>query len=180
MKRILFLVLLSLALLMGAVACQEIDIPRWDVSENTYEDFVFSTEGVLTLNSSSASEVTAALNFWTAVDGEQFDGLESVRVRFTFDKMPCKVSKNHVDLSAKGFPGWVVCTKTYRGEDHVGSQGQPGKFYFDTRLRRDMYPFGYDSHLCNGDKLTGNWTIRFEADNGARLVFKARSMEVRN
>ena len=173
MKRILFLVLLSLALLMGAVACQEIDIPRWDVAENTYEDFVFSTEGVLTLNSSSASEVTAALNFWTAVDGEQFDGLESVRVRFTFDK-------NHVDLSAKGFPGWVVCTKTYRGEDHVGSQGQPGKFYFDTRLRRDMYPFGYDSHLCNGDKLTGNWTIRFEADNGARLVFKARSMEVRN
>ncbi len=180
MKRILFLVLLSLALLVGAVACQEIDVPRWDVPENTYEDFVFSTEGVLTLKSSSVSEVTAALNFWTAVDGEQFDSLESVRVRFTFDKMPCKVSKNHVDLSAKGFPGRVVCTKTYRGADYVGSQGQPGKFYFDTRLKRDMYPFGYDSQLSDGDKLTGNWTIRFEADNGTRLVFKVRSMEVRN
>lgn len=174
MKRILFLVLLSLALFVGTVACQEIDVPNGDVQENTYSDFVFPTEAVLSLKTATASEVTAALNFWTASDGD----LESVQIRFVFERVPCKANKQRVTLSANGLSGRVHCYKYYRYWDKAGSESLPGKFYFDARLNRTMNRFGDEAHLGEGDKLTGNWTIRFEADNGTKLLFKVSSVEI--
>lgn len=165
--------IISLVILMAISACQDID--NWkDVPENTYSNYTFPTESVLSLKTSTSSEITAALNFWTASDGD----IESVQIRFVFEGMPCKANKQRVTLSVNGLPGRIQCFKYYRYWDKAGSESLPGKFYFDARLNRSMNRFGDEAHLGEGDKLTGNWTIRFESDNGARLLFKVTNVDI--
>lgn len=165
--------IILLVFLMLISACQDLDTWK-DVPENTYSDFVFPTEGVLSLKVSTASEVTAALYFWTPLEGD----LESAELRFIFEGMSCKANKKHVTLSADNLSGTVTCFRQYRGKDKVGSESLSGKFIFNANLGRTMYQFGDVSHLGKGDKLNGNWTVRFEADNGTRLLFKASSVDV--
>ena len=93
-----------LVFLMVISSCQDLDTWK-EVPENTYSDFVFPTEGVLSLKVSTASEVTAALYYWTPLEGD----LESAKLRFIFEGMSCKANKQHVTLSADNLPGYVTC-----------------------------------------------------------------------
>ena len=175
---------------MGIAACQNLDswegsLPENVLIEQTGSKIVFSHNGKLSLNAISDNVISARLVLQAeAIDNTDakghfsWDTLYHANYSFYFNDIPCHVNKNSVHLASKGLLGKGQCRLWYRGSDHTGTQAMSGSFYFDERLDREMNPFGWESRLGEGDKLTGDWVIRFETDDGTRLLFRVSSVEI--
>lgn len=181
--------IITLALLIGAAACQEIDVPRWDVPENYFKveqgtEVVFSREGELSLKSVSGAKVSLRMCLQAEEIGRSEGNLilTHAKMFFDLDDMSCRINKNKAHLYADNLPGSITCTEYYYHPNitvtKVASERLSGKYIFDVKLGRIMNQFGEESRLCEGDKLTGDWTIHFEADDGTRHLFKVSSVDI--
>lgn len=180
------IIAIAVLMLMG-MACQELNEGNRDVSENHYlsesgYDISFSKAGTLYLRQSSESNVSAILHLCsdsiTALATDS-DLLEQARIWFSLDSLPCRISKKVIRLSANGLPGKVYCYQLFQGYDKIGHETLSGLYYFDVKLDRHMNPYGVEAtHLCQGDKISGLWTIRFVSDEGTTLLFKVSSVDV--
>lgn len=182
--------LISLMLLMGIAACQNLDSGEGSLPENSFFEktgskIVFSHEGKLSLNAISDTMISAQLLLQAeAIDNADakghfsWDTLYHANFSFYFKDIPCHVNKNKVHLVSKGLRGSCQCRLWYSGSHKTGTQAMSGYFYFDERLNREKSLYGWESRLGEGDILTGDWVIRFEADDETRLLFKVRSVEI--
>ena len=170
--KIRFLILFSV--LLGMASCQSFDVWNWEAPENTFSDTVFPAEGILALESSTDSRITANLRLsvnYGYSDSPAWNAVEGVEIRFDLVDAPCKVTKNKAHLYADVLPGTVRIFKSYYGFDKVSTVSISGNYSFDVKLDRSASDHGWDSHLCAGDRLHGNWIIRFESEKGERLYF---------
>ena len=179
MKRLLIL----FSVLLGVASCQSFDVWNWEGPENTFSETVFPSEGVLTLVSSADSRITANLSLSVHYDysgDPAWDAVEGVEIRFDLVDAPCKVTRNKAHLYADVLPGTVRIFKSFYGYDKGSTVSISGNYSFDVKLDRSATDHGWDSRLCTGDRLHGNWIIRFESEKGERLYFKITDVDVRS
>lgn len=110
--------IITLALLIGAAACQEIDVPRWDVPENYFKveqgtEVVFSREGELSLKSVSGAKVSLRMCLQAEEIGRSEGDLilTHAKMFFDLDDMSCRINKNKAHLYADNLPGSITCTQ---------------------------------------------------------------------
>lgn len=169
--------------MIGVTSCQTFDVWNWGAPENTYSDIVFPCEGVLALVSSTDSRITANLRLSVNYDYSgtpAWGEIVGVEIQFDLVDVPCKVTKSKTHLSANILPGTVRLLKGYYGYDQTPSVRISGTYSFDVKLDRFASVYSWDSHLCAGDRLRGNWVIRFESEKGEQLYFKITDVTVQN
>ena len=167
--------ILSLLLLLICSSCYDLD--RQTIPDNTFSGIVFPSACVLSIHASFSSDITASLKFWAEVEKPD-EYCCYATLRFRFDGVSCSAKKTQALLHADELPGTIVCHKYYRERDHSAEESLSGAFSFNSKMRRSMNPFGNRFKLGEGDKLSGIWIIRFEAEDGSLYLFKVTDVEI--
>lgn len=174
MKRIITIIA---AILVVSPSCQKIDVWDWEVPENTYEGLLFPSEGVLSINAATDPGMSASLILVADDNVRPMNEIVSAEIRFEWEGMPYKVKADKIRFQADGLPGRVKCIEVRRGEDKASTIVWAGKYSFDTELSRHS-EYGWEDRLSSGDRLSGEWMLRFESDDGNRLLFKVSEIQV--
>jgi len=169
-----------LSALLLCTSCQKADVWTWSVEENAYDGIVFPGKALLSLNSSSESQLEAILSveYKEAVSSGREGDLDIAQIWFDLKDIPVRVTRSGVYLKAGEFPGTIRYFKRYYGLCVSSLTVLSGKYSFTARLNREESHYSWDNKLADGDRLSGEWTIHFESDEGERLLFKLTDIQV--
>ena len=172
--------LMLLSALLLCASCQKADVWTWSAEENAYDGIVFPGKALLSLNSSSESQLEAILSveYKEAVSSGREGDLDIAQIWFDLKDIPVRVTRSGVYLKAGEFPGTIRYFKRYYGLCVSSLTVLSGKYSFNARLNREESPYSWDKKLADGDRLSGEWIIRFESDEGERLLFKLTGIQV--
>ena len=171
-------ILIIVTLLTILSACQRIDVWDWDNPANTYNEVSFPAEGVLVIDDSNESRLSARLCFTVDNDGDSWNDLVRAEIWFDLEGLPCSICANKIRLQADCLPGKVRYFEVRRGLDKASTVSWSGKYSFDAKLSRDTVN---DKATClaAGDKLWGDWVLRFESEDGNRFLFRVTNIIVK-
>ena len=164
------------------VSCgKENEVWQWKTDrENTLENVEFPQEGRLRLIKSKEDILHATLEFsyQNPTPEHLSDGdVLNAAVRFDFDGMPYQMNNGSIRLYANELPGTVYYSELEHGTDLHYSYSLTGRFSFDSTLEFQTALKGRSS-LTPGDELHGAWVVRFESNEGERLLFRVSKVSV--